>query len=122
MWLADASVERMASRLIKPNTLYHMAARGFLLSLSGATALDSISSSHLLASIVASFFLLFVSTSRVIGFYPDGCSAGRGNVIFARESISHQWARLYREWKIFLSSCGHVLLFLNSKHERSTDT
>lgn len=30
--LASASVEGMASRLIKPNALYHMAVRAFLLS------------------------------------------------------------------------------------------
>lgn len=60
------SVERMASRLIKPNTLYHMAVKGFLLSLfpsfSSLTGFYSSSSSHLLVSISISILSFFPLT------------------------------------------------------------
>ena len=120
--LANASVERMASRLIKPNTLYHMAARGFSLfsfcGLSGLTGLYSISSSHLLVSISLS---ILPFTPRLMGFYPSDSSTGL-NLIFSSavlmEPVSPRLVSLSVE-NIFFSFwlCCVLLLLTRSEHQ-----
>lgn len=74
MWLVGASVEKMASRLIKLNTLYHMAVRGF----SSLVWLVPVPFLHLSCLLVPfSFFFSFSRTSVAIHGFKPFLASGR---------------------------------------------
>lgn len=130
IWLANASVKRMASCLIKPNTLYHMALRGFLTPFLFVSLQSDWFLFHFFISSVSEylvfhsfffFFLRFYLTSHWL--LPFWLMHWFQLILsFAILNESDQWVRLSSMESIFFILLCFLLLLLSCSEDQNMHT